>query len=903
MVFLEIVHPEQDRLVLSLKDGNYLFPPREMIHRLPKCRLRLEVSGEWMRLEPADSSTSIQQGSRAVTSAELEPGQSVSVAAMQLTLRRHPDTVSAEQNGAPIRPRKETLSVAGHDRWNLLSLYTAGRLGRKDLRHVVTVHRNHRISGTPKGISYILRKNRFLGSEFDHACREAERDLHLRCDRCRRRFEPEYAVLETFRCLECDRRLSCVRRSSATVRARSYPSAPPARYDRLLPGFVLGEYKITELLGVGGYGAVYKALDTRIQRTVALKVFPAGREGSSDVLREARNVAAFPPHPNLVLVYHVGEADGFDYISYEYVGGDSLAYHIERYSKLALEDGLRLMRDVLSALATAHHLGVIHRDVKPDNILLVRVEGRFRARLTDFGLGQRLRQGQGAYFSRTIRGAPQYLAPEQFQFQTSSVSSDLYGVGATFYHVLTGKPPYQGDSDHELATRHVDDPVPSLQEALTSAPRALDHLFRKLLAKDPKNRPASAEEALEILERAVVEHQRHNAWASRRLWTVGTVVLTLVAVLCVWFVLGGGGEWFWTLGRVDPAELSAKVPRDPAPRTPAITPPQPAESGPDHATSKTASEPPAADSISAGSLAMSDAQLHVPTDPQEKEEDTAGEQANDTEAVESAEKSEAETAEPLSPAHPAKPATPPDSRKPAGPPPVVEPVAASTDGTPTAPTTPKQGGASAAQRPSAPPPPLRKQQLPLIGQSLAPLVRWVEQRAETPEADRQRLLYVAWLLTEAMLIEGFSDELRFVQRQPTRTIENALRDGDLSAPAIPIYGSGQVQEWVEQQQELLVELGLAPALAVRLVSVDELAPSLTQGLAGPDSLLEWVRSSDGSSLVVYDHASGRTRPESRAEGYRRISMARLKVTIGDPDAFLALLGESTSRLARRDPLE
>lgn len=919
MVFLEIVHPDQDRLVLSLHDGNYLFPPREMLHRLPRCRLRMEVAGETVRMEPADSSTSMRRGSENVSHAELQPGDTISVAAMQLTLRKHPESTRPPEVGQPIRPRRETLSVVGSDRWSLLALYVAGRLGRKDLRHVVMVLRNHRISGTHRGISYILRKPRFLGPEYDHALSEVEKDLHLRCDRCRRRFEPEYAVLETFRCLECDRRLSCVRRSSTSYRVKSRGSmSPPTRYDRLMAGTVLGEYKITELLGVGGYGAVYKAIDTRIQRTVALKVFPAGREGSADVLKEARNVAGFPPHPNLVLVYHVGEAEGFDYISYEYVAGDSLAYHIERHSKISLENGLRLMRDILSALATAHHLGVIHRDVKPDNILLVRVEGHFRARLTDFGLGQRLRAGQGAYFSKTIRGAPQYLAPEQFQFQISSVASDLYGVGATFFHVLTGHPPFEGDTDMELANRHVDDPVPSLQDKLPHVTRALDQLFRKLLAKDPKMRPGSAEEALEVLNRAAGELQRHNAWVSRRVWTVGTVVLTLAITAGLWFVLGQGQRRLreWVSGPLGMAPAG----------TQAMTRSEAGAGGPESG----------APARPADETAAAKPEVGPPTPPVSMQDVPATPPASIPEAPRKA-------AEPTAaPVHPVPEKPTPESGKVAeeSAPRPVEGAAAISDPVPAAAASPQpvageierpEGAASSTSSPpgalaeepalsSAPPPsPEAKVEaarepvlppslpdtadMPLLGRWILPIAAWAEAQPGGSALERRLLVHLGELFRDALLVgRDPGDAVRYVQRYPTVAMEGPLRSGSLVASSLPIYSAEQVEAWLKTQREQVIALGVGDLLRLRLPYATELSGTLSRDVDDPRKRLEWVLAApregapSAEILLLYDHVAGRLRSDTRAPGRRRLSMARLQIEVLDPAAFLARLQQAVDRL-------
>jgi serine/threonine protein kinase len=736
---------------------------------------------------------------------------------------------------------------------------------------VVTIHRNHRIARTSRPISYVLKKQRFLGPEYEYLQAEVGRTMHLRCDRCRRRFETKPEVLETFRCMECDRRLSVSRRTSVGSAGRRSPSTlQVARYDRLMPGTLLGGYKINELLGVGGYGAVYKALDTRMQRTVALKVFPAGREGSADVLREARNVASFPPHPNLVLVYHVGEADGFDFISYEYVSGSSLAYHIERRTKTPLNAAMRLMRDVAEGLRVAHHFGVIHRDVKPDNILLVRVEGRFRARLTDFGLGQRLRRGQGGYHSKTIRGAPEYLAPEQFSLQISSVASDLYGMGATFYHLITGRPPFEGQSDHEVAVRHVDDPVPSLLDKVPSCTRALDQLFRRMLAKSPKDRPQAAEDVLDLLTRAENELQRRQAWASRRM-SVALGMLATLALLAGIYVFSGGARRVASWFRSDASE-NAQV----AARTAETSAGEPHSPRPASLQTLTSELPvPLEETLEAERPVQDSAQLGKP----------------------------AALAEPglKSAADPAVAVDPP----PAGARPVEKPEQAVKILPPSEPsevvtavhhTLPAQ-----EQHEWTPPPPIPLiQELPYLQTALQPLIEWVKLQAPgvsglsaKPEVElaRQRLLLLGDLFERTIFLGG-EEHPQFLQKSARTT----LGDEGLLV-SLPIYSAQQVGSCLDHYRSRLDAVGLANGLRVRLPHRLELAKP---GLQAPETgdlarRLEWI--DHNGELVLFDYDGAAVRPESGAANYRRRSSLRLHLTLDDPELLLQLIQEAVESLA------
>ena len=626
MLYLEIQHPNRERMVLPLRDGVFFLPPSGLEENSLRWRLRMVVHENRVRLERLGADGVLRKGAtesvdelhkgatETVDEVLLNPGDSASVDETRLTLRlgsrelarRSPSKVqgsvpfdiaergvigprveSARAHAAETEPsrgfvpgplargpiggrsaapmageapgrsariaprilaapeRDGGLRVRGRDRWILTSLFAAGRLGRRDLGRAALIYRNQRIAGRPRSVPEILSKERFLGREFEATLQEVESGWCFACTHCQRAYEPEGTTLLRARCPECDRRLACAPRSvnELATGARN-PSRLNTRYDRLMPGTRLGDYKVQQLLGIGGYGAVYRAFDTRIRRTVALKVFPAGGEGEPEVLREARNVAAMPAHPHLVLVFHVGQALGLDYISYEYVSGHSLAYHIERRTSMDLEEKLRLLRDVLMGLGVAHENGVIHRDLKPDNILLVRREGRFRAKVTDFGLGMRLRRGQGAYHSRTVRGAPEYLAPEQFRTQTSSVASDLYSVGATFFHLLTGVPPFEGTTDQELAERHQLDPAPSIAEKLDDCPVSLERMLQRLLAKDPRERPSSTLVALDLLAE-VEDEMRPARPRNSRLLVSGLVCLVLLlAGGLAWQTYGGVlGEW------------------------------------------------------------------------------------------------------------------------------------------------------------------------------------------------------------------------------------------------------------------------------------------------------------------------------------------------------------------------
>jgi hypothetical protein len=258
-------------------------------------------------------------------------------------------------------------------------------------------------------------------------------------------------------------------------------------------------YRILELIGRGGMGEVFLAQDEALDRRVAIKRIAAPLTGEaaarSRFLREARAMAGIE-HPHVVRVYALGEAEGQPYVVMEYVPGVTLAARLAR-GPLGLEEALRIAREVTQALDAAWSRGIVHRDVKPANILLDRQD---HAKVADFGLARLPREGDPeATGSGTVVGTAHYISPEQARGEEVDFRSDVYSLGIVLYERLGGRKPFTGRSPMEVMARQLSDSLPPLREARPDVPSELATLVESMTAKIPAARPASYRELLRRL--------------------------------------------------------------------------------------------------------------------------------------------------------------------------------------------------------------------------------------------------------------------------------------------------------------------------------------------------------------------------------------------------------------------
>ncbi|HSB37622.1 MAG TPA: protein kinase [Gaiellaceae bacterium] len=257
---------------------------------------------------------------------------------------------------------------------------------------------------------------------------------------------------------------------------------------------IADRYELEELVGTGGMSSVYRAHDTLLERDVALKVLHEQYTDEVDYVerfrREARSVAQLS-HPNIVTVIDRGEQDGRQFIVFEYVDGENLKSLVEREGPLPERDAIVLALQIARALGFAHEHGLVHRDVKPQNVLL---NGDGQAKVTDFGIARSLDVHGGLTQTGTVMGTSDYIAPEQARGQRVDAQSDVYSLGAVLYELLTGEVPFPGDNFVAVALRHINEPPPSVRERRPELSPRLDAAIRQAMAKDPRERFDSMDE-------------------------------------------------------------------------------------------------------------------------------------------------------------------------------------------------------------------------------------------------------------------------------------------------------------------------------------------------------------------------------------------------------------------------
>jgi hypothetical protein len=280
-----------------------------------------------------------------------------------------------------------------------------------------------------------------------------------------------------------------------------------AEQRRVLKEIVVGPYRILDKLGQGGMGAVYRATvpDTGIE--VALKLLPKELSNDPNFLarfRREANIGMELHHPHIVRTVDFGESKGVFYLAMEIVEGGTLDQHLQVQLTIPERTALKIVRDLLGALQYAHEKGLVHRDIKPSNILFDR-EGK--SKLSDFGLVKASEPDPAFMTAGTTVGTPHYMAPEQARGQAIDIRADLYALGATLYHSVTGRTPFAGSSASLLMNQHLTKSMPppeSINPALTPGCAAI---IKKMLAKDRQLRYANPAEALED----VLRHLRGEA--------------------------------------------------------------------------------------------------------------------------------------------------------------------------------------------------------------------------------------------------------------------------------------------------------------------------------------------------------------------------------------------------------
>jgi len=260
-----------------------------------------------------------------------------------------------------------------------------------------------------------------------------------------------------------------------------------------------GRYEITELIGVGGMADVYKAMDVMENRTVAVKILKPEFAENEEFLRRFRNESkaiAVLSHPNIVKIYDVGFTDEIQFIVMEYIDGITLKEFIERQGVLKWKDALHFVTQILRALQHAHDKGIVHRDIKPQNIMLF-TDGTIK--VMDFGIARFSRIDGKTLSDKTI-GSVHYISPEQARGDMTDERSDIYSVGVMLYEMLTGRKPFDGDNPVAIALKHMQENAVPPREIMPAIPEALEEIVIHAMEREPVRRYQSAAEMIRDID-------------------------------------------------------------------------------------------------------------------------------------------------------------------------------------------------------------------------------------------------------------------------------------------------------------------------------------------------------------------------------------------------------------------
>ena len=269
-----------------------------------------------------------------------------------------------------------------------------------------------------------------------------------------------------------------------------------------LIGKSIAHYQILAKIGQGGMGSVYRARNLRLSKIVALKILPPSLTATDPAfverfIREAQSTAQLD-HPNVVTVHFVGSDAGHHFIEMQYVDGKTLAEILRDSERLSPSEATRIVIEAARALEAAHLKKIIHRDVKPDNIILT-ADGHVK--VADFGLAALGSAGESAMAGGKVLGTPYFMSPEHCRGEATDARSDIYSLGATFYHALTGRPPFAGAPIQEVTKMQVSAILPRPREIVPDIPASVDDAVMRMLEKKPEKRYPSCTELIADLEK------------------------------------------------------------------------------------------------------------------------------------------------------------------------------------------------------------------------------------------------------------------------------------------------------------------------------------------------------------------------------------------------------------------
>ena len=307
-------------------------------------------------------------------------------------------------------------------------------------------------------------------------------------------------------------------------------------------------YEIIRSIGEGGMANVYLALDTILDRRVAVKVLRGDLANDEKFVRRFQREAISASslsHPNIVEMYDVGEDNGNYFIVMEYVEGKSLKSLIKKRGGLTLPEVLDIMLQLTDGIACAHNSYIIHRDIKPQNILVLD-DGRVK--ITDFGIAQALKRGELTE-TNSVMGSVHYLPPEQANGTGTTIKSDIYSLGIVMFELLTGKVPFKGENAVEIALKQMKEPMPSIHTYKEGIPQSIENIILKAAAKNPKNRYDTVLEMQEDIKTALSkdredeqkivfryaesdQEQEQEKKSNKKLWIIGLIIMFIAFIIC-----------------------------------------------------------------------------------------------------------------------------------------------------------------------------------------------------------------------------------------------------------------------------------------------------------------------------------------------------------------------------------
>jgi len=325
---------------------------------------------------------------------------------------------------------------------------------------------------------------------------------------------------------------------------------------QLTPGSSIGSrYEIVRLLGQGGMGAVYQAHDRELERQVAIKVIRSDMAANPEILRRFKQeliLARQVTHKNVIRIFDLGQAEGIKFITMEYIEGENLQSVLRRKKKLEPREAANILAQVCRALEAAHAEGVLHRDLKPQNIML---DKSGRAYVMDFGIARSM-LAAGMTQTGALIGTPDYMSPEQAKGLTLDARSDLFSLGIIFYEMLSGRVPFDADTTMGKLWKRTNEPAQPLGELDKTIPQELSDIVRKCLEIDPQKRFASAAELLQQIEMWLgpqegtrVHIPQATALPAYAKWAAGGLAVLLIA----------GGVWLRISIRARPAAPHAPM--------------------------------------------------------------------------------------------------------------------------------------------------------------------------------------------------------------------------------------------------------------------------------------------------------------------------------------------------------